>query len=155
MNSLKERFVSNIKTNNLYDYYSCWNWNGPIMGKGYGQFIKSSLGTRLAHRVSWILFRESPIRDLFVLHKCDNRLCVNPWHLFLGTQEDNMKDMAFKKRSPRGEANVRCKLTFDQVIRIRLLHETGQFSQHRLSKIFHCSDSRISLIVNNITRVME
>ena len=80
----------------------CWLWGASLDGKGYGQF---QMGTKnkqklvRAHRVSWELERE-PIPDgLHVLHKCDIRPCVNPDHLFLGTQKDNLVDMAQKGRA--------------------------------------------------------
>lgn len=85
----------------------CWEW---LLGKdrvGYGR-LKIQLGSRSAfrfssaHRYAWELWR-GPIPDgMNVLHKCDNRACCNPDHLFLGTQQDNMRDMHAKGRGPRG-----------------------------------------------------
>lgn len=79
----------------------CWSWTGPVYPKGYGQCWK--LGEQYAHRVSYkIAFGEIP-KGLFVLHKCDNPNCVRPSHLFLGTHQDNVKDMVNKKRHQFGE----------------------------------------------------
>jgi hypothetical protein len=95
------------KVNKLPGDDACWEWTAALFKKsGYGCF---SFQERLqgAHRVSWSL-TNGPIPDgLWVLHKCDNRKCVRPSHLFLGTQTDNMRDMVSKGRGvpPAGDAH--------------------------------------------------
>ena len=82
----------------------CWVWTGTRQVFGYG----ISLRYRLAHRVSWEI-ANGPIPDgLWVLHRCDNPPCVNPAHLFLGTQTENMRDMTAKGRHPHSRRTT-CK----------------------------------------------
>jgi hypothetical protein len=77
----------------------CWEWQWSVFKQtGYGQFALDSKTPVNAHRMSWELVNGTVPSGLFVLHKCDNRKCVNPEHLFLGNQQDNMEDMAKKGR---------------------------------------------------------
>lgn len=76
----------------------CWIWLGHLDGKGYGQFVRN--GKRIgAHRAAWEDHNGQPIPEgAMVCHSCDTPSCVNPDHLFLGSQLDNMRDAAAKKR---------------------------------------------------------
>lgn len=80
----------NIPTTNENE---CWLWQRLLWSNGYGRF-----GNRRAHRVAWEFVNGKIINRLLVLHKCDVRKCINPSHLFLGTQLDNMQDMIEKGR---------------------------------------------------------
>lgn len=94
----------------------CWVWIGATDARGYGRvpFVLHKLGSTLAHRISWLLFRGKITKDKpLVLHHCDNPPCVRPKHLFVGTQKDNVNDMAEKFR------HGRAKLSAEIVIRIR------------------------------------
>jgi hypothetical protein len=94
----------------------CWPYLGASIPDGYGWV--SWRGTQMgAHRVAWILTHGEIPKGMHVLHRCDNRRCVNPDHLFLGTHLDNMADMYSKGRNTRG-ALAKAKITEAQAIEI-------------------------------------
>ena len=98
----------------------CWLWTGAMRGNRYGGF-RTSAGIRGAHGVAYRLYVAPVPKRLFVLHKCDVPLCVNPKHLWLGTQKDNALDREAKGRghNRKGVAHGGAKLTEAKVRRIR------------------------------------
>lgn len=85
----------------------CWHWIGSLSPLGYGVLVGRERRHRSAHRLSWEI-HYGPIPDgLMVCHHCDNRGCVRPDHLFLGTARDNVQDMLAKGRNGRGWHPVR------------------------------------------------
>lgn len=90
--NIQERFFSFVEKTE-----SCWNWTGSMRENGYGQFSLANKPIK-AHRVSWLIFNGIIPTNKYILHKCDNRKCVRPDHLFVGTQKDNIADMICKKR---------------------------------------------------------
>jgi hypothetical protein len=125
-----ERFWSAVKKTN-----DCWIWTKSTNDGGYGQFNFDG-DIRLVHRLSYeIAFGPIP-KSLLVCHKCDNRVCVRPDHLFLGTHTDNNRDMFKKGRGHvfdgthmRGERNPNSKLTDAQRREVWAARERGETLQ--------------------------
>ena len=125
----------------------CWIWTGGLTWDGYG---KSSTchGDQLAHRCAWVKYVGKIPKGLWVLHTCDNPACVNPKHLFLGTTQDNTRDMDRKGRRnpPCGERCNLHKLSIFEVRRIIQLSKEG-FSQKELGERFNVDRRQISRIL--------
>ncbi len=127
----------------------CWLWTGAISWSGYGKIAPDG-GPRhrrlKAHRVSFELHVGSIPPGLVICHHCDNRLCVNPAHLFLGTRAANLEDMTKKGRRAAGEGNGGSVLTDDSVRSIRAGYDNGD-SQYALGRRFGVSQATISRAV--------
>lgn len=139
-NVLEQRFWSKVQKTE-----SCWLWTGSKDRYGRGR-INVSGKPLVASRVAWILVHKT-IPGGHVLHHCDNPSCVNPDHLFLGTQLENQQDSVAKGRHARGETNGRAKLTVKEVKVIRALAAKG-IKQSVLAGRFKVSQGHISHIIN-------
>lgn len=101
--ALEDRFWEKVE---LIPFSTCWHWNAAIAKNGYGKFnvgrsdVTHKKITKTAHRLSWEFFNKREIPDgKLACHTCDNRSCVNPGHIFIGTHKDNMQDCAKKGRT--------------------------------------------------------
>jgi len=127
-----------------------WEWTGYLCGK-YGALKYNGKHIK-AHRLSYLVFK-GDIAELNVLHKCDNPICINPEHLFLGTQKDNVGDMIKKGRraSTKMELNGRSKLNVYDAIAIRKEYKPRIVSQRNLAKKYSVSRAAIRLVLDNKT----
>lgn len=149
----------------------CWNWIGAKSGNGYG--VSSINGVQMyAHRAQYERWNRTTIGSgLVVMHSCDNPSCVNPFHLSVGTQKQNLEDAKNKGRmasgcnhglvknkgaAARGERIASSKLTADQVADIRRLYVKGkpgnksEASLSGLARKYSVSFQTISKIVNKV-----
>lgn len=119
----------------------CWLWRGFVNEDGYGK-----LGALSAHRLAWHLHYGPIPNGMQVLHKCDVRCCVNPDHLFLGTQRENIKDMVEKNRQwrPKNHRNPNAKLCLADAELIRQSSADPKY----LAQFFNVGLSTIYRILN-------
>lgn len=145
--TLEQRFWAKVRKSS-----GCWEWTGHRnRGFSYGSiFVLGSL--QYAHRVSWMLHNGPIPAGLSVLHRCDNRPCVRPDHLFLGTYADNARDMSIKGRArgATGERNHSARLRRDDLPEIRRLVASG-LSQRETGRRFGVSHTAIQNVLNNKT----
>lgn len=144
---IEERFWAKVNKTD-----GCWLWMGSLSRRGYGELNPGTHNGRalLVHRFSYELHYGLIPDGLFVCHHCDNRICVRPEHLFLGTATDNNRDMAQKGRARGGgrvgEQHPKAKLTEVQVRELYKRHLAGE--PHReLARAFGISESHLTDIV--------
>ncbi len=154
-----QRFMANVKKCDN----GCWEWQGVRGSTGYGR-LRVNKQTIWTHRLSWSLHYGNIPIGLYVLHRCDNPPCVNPDHLFLGTQHDNMQDAAVKGRIVssfgdqngtrlhpetvrRGEKNPAAKLTTENVVEIRQIYGNRKMTYEQLGNAFNVNPATICRII--------
>lgn len=149
--SCEELFLKHIE---LIPFTDCWVWTGSLTRHGYGSVCCK--GYTLAHRLSYFLHYNINPEKMFVCHKCDNKMCVNPDHLFLGTHQDNMIDMANKGRALDGEKHPKSKITYKDAENIRKEYVPGSnprardgVSAAKLAKKYGITRSVVLDIVKN------
>jgi hypothetical protein len=151
--ALQKRFWSSIEKDG-----DCWNWKQHIYENGYGRIIVRHNGKKRqlgAHRIAYLLVHFEVPDDLEVCHSCDNRKCVNPKHLWVGSQADNMQDAVKKGRHVppllRREQHPQAKLTQEDVDEIRATYQKRTRYNHgnisQLVNKFGISDGHIHNIL--------
>ena len=147
---LKERFMSKI-----IKCGECWIWKGKKDKDRYGQFYLKTNGKEKGirpHRFSYMLYKGQIESGLLVCHSCDNPACVNPDHLFLGTQKDNIQDALKKKRmlGPKGEKQWNAKFKDQDIRNIRKMKNEG-YNGNQIAKMYQVERRVIYDILKNIT----
>lgn len=135
---VEERFWEKVQKSD-----GCWIWTGCTSGDGYGA-IKDVGGKKQisTHRLSWKLHNGSEIpQGMMICHSCDNPVCVNPSHLWLGTPDDNMKDRDRKGRHVpcKGQKNGNTVLTKASVIEMRLLMDKDIITDKGAAELYGIS----------------
>ncbi len=140
--TIARRFYSKVEAPSLFE---CWIWKGSVRTH-YGEILFRG-HKESAHRVAWILQNGEIPDGMCVLHRCDNPLCVNPSHLFLGTQRENMLDKVAKGRAntPKGVSSKLSKLCDDDVREIRQLIDAG-YTHRYIGQMFGISNVAVSYI---------
>lgn len=152
MQHLKDKLLSSVKILEG----GCWLFTGGKQSQGYGMIYDAERkGNVRAHIVSYAIHVETIPKGLLVLHTCDNPWCVNPEHLFLGTHQDNVDDMRSKGRDSFGdnvgEKNGQAKLTKANVLDIRRLLNTGQYTQDQIGDMFGVTRGTVKNIKLGVT----
>lgn len=139
------RFYEKFDTGNPDD---CWQYKDGPDTWGYGRFsIRSGPRVRIqAHRMAFFLKWKIDPGEWKICHECDNPICVNWNHLFVGTQDDNMKDKIRKRRQARGETNGWSKLTNADVLEIRLRCKARLQKHAQIAQDYGVSTSTVAHI---------
>lgn len=138
-------------------FTNCIPHNGALFPSGYGaRWFEGA--TRRAHRVAYCIAHKVPwasIKGQLVRHKCDNRRCINPAHLELGSHADNMRDMRERNRAASGARNARTKLTPEDVewIRANYVWRSQVLGTVALARQFNVTNSTIQRVVRGIYHV--
>lgn len=148
-------FVNKVRRGNTS---FCWNWRGSLNDSGYGVMYayRGRQKTMIrAHRLSWVMANASDVPDgKMILHGCDNRRCVNPHHLRVGTAKDNAWDAIDRGRFVgyvrHGEDNLKAKLTWDTVRAIRARHAAGSVTYDELGREYGVHAQTVGRIVRGV-----
>jgi predicted XRE-type DNA-binding protein len=142
----KARFWSYVDRGNPDE---CWQWKGGFQSGGYGCFnpYKMPVGTRMSHRIAWVLTHGKIKPQLQINHRCGNRSCCNPSHLYAGTQKENMRDRKEHGREQHGSKAWNSKLTEFDIKIIFELRKRG-LSQTQIAPIFGVTSQTISHILS-------
>lgn len=141
--TVEERFWNKVAKRSAGE---CWEWRGKLHPDGYAQFRVDGIET-LVHRFSWELHYGAIPKEMCVLHRCDKPSCVNPNHLFLGTQKDNMQDASHKGRL--------AKVSNGLVKNVHYLYTNSSWSMQDVADFVGISIGTVWAIVNKQDRYKE
>lgn len=145
---IQEKFWA--KVDKISNIDGCWIWLGAVGSTGYGNVgvnRKHIKKTYQAHLVSLLFSGINIPEGMLACHICDNRLCVNPEHIFFGTHQDNSDDKVSKLRHRFGENHPSSKLSDKQIFKIRELYNSGKYTQQEIANMYSVSRGHISDIV--------
>lgn len=148
-----EKAKDRMLSKRFIDDNNCWNWTGHTNGI-YGDLTINGRRIKI-HRLSAHIWLDFDLdSEFYVCHHCDNTLCFNPDHLFVGTQKDNLRDCVNKNRQQRckGKNHSQVKLTEEDVYTIRYLYSImrngeRKYSRRRLGNVFNVTKSAIQGVV--------
>lgn len=135
----KEKFFQKVKITE-----DCWEWTGYVNPAGYGSFSNK----KLAHRYMFEHFNGKIPKGICCLHHCDNRICCNPSHIFLGTRTDNSRDKVEKNRQGKGSKMNKGKLVESQVLEIRKMR-ISEKKYREIADEFNISQDLVKIICKN------
>lgn len=124
----------------------CWEFVGGRTGSGYGVVSESKYVQHLAHRLSYSIMKGPIPKGMIVCHVCDNKICCNPEHLFIGTYQDNKNDEISKGRHVKGSRQGNSKLNETDVIKIKQLIAENTMTLNAISRMYNVTGEAIGLI---------
>ena len=146
--NVTQEMIDVFESKIFYCISGCWIWTDePIQKLGYGR-MRFKYKDYRANRLSYSIYKGKIPIGMMVCHTCDNRLCVNPDHLFLGTAKDNVQDMYSKNRQcdRRGELCPTSKLATEDVINIRRIAKIG-FTHAYIATLYDVGQQQITKII--------
>lgn len=149
-NDTRLRFTGWDEVSRRPELDPCWEWRGPFNPDGYGKLADSTGRIVGAHRLAYMEWVGPLDSETFACHRCDNPPCVNPAHLFPGSNAENLQDMKSKRRVANGVRNRAAILTDAQVAEIRAL--AGVKLHREIAGQFECSQSHVSNLIRGAVR---
>lgn len=151
---LNERFIKNFKSHCVPDPSGCLHWNSVKDKDGYGKVYQAHKGKTkkfFAHRVSFLIHRGVIPDGMCVCHSCDNRICVNPSHLWIGTPIRNALDCDMKFRRCMGSSLPQSKMDEEKVYRMRSIYSKGGITYKKIAVQFGISWQNTAKIMRRET----
>jgi HNH endonuclease len=146
----EERFFEAVNKDGIFNERlgsRCWHWTWYCRPHSYG-LIERDDKRIIAHRASWMIHYGDIPAGLHVLHHCDNHYCVNPEHLYLGTNLDNARDRNERGNNNIGIRNKAAKLNEEKVLQIRTLYQTKLYTQKQIADMFDVAAGTVTDVLS-------